>query len=111
MDSSRFSSPPRSVESEAAIRSGTATSYRTKEGDLLGGNTRIPRGDFGAFLGYKPPTPEELSGQKQVSGGRVVELELEGMAPTWCMEIKYQLQGADGEPVEGVLHNTVHRLK
>ncbi|MCA9174695.1 MAG: hypothetical protein KDB14_09420, partial [Planctomycetales bacterium] len=48
----------------------------------------------------------------RVSGnGRIIDLELEGMQPTWCMEIKYQLEGAEGEPVEGVIHNTVHQLK
>ena len=41
--------------------------------------------------------------------GKQVELTLDGMQPTWCMEIKYQLRGADDEPVEGVIHNTVHQ--
>ena len=55
--------------------------------------------------------PLKVSAARVASEGRVVELDLEGMQPTWCMEIKYRLRGADGEPVEGVIHNTVHRLK
>ena len=33
-----------------------------------------------------------------------------GLAPTWCMEIRYTIRGADGASVQGVVHNTVHRL-
>jgi hypothetical protein len=32
------------------------------------------------------------------------------MKPTWCMEIRYRLRSSDGEPVPGVIHNTIHRL-
>ena len=42
--------------------------------------------------------------------GKTVTLEIAGLAPTWCMEIRYAIRGADGAPVEGVVHNTVHRL-
>lgn len=50
--------------------------YRTKDGTLIGGNYAIPNGDFAAFLGYAPPTAEELSGKTPVSGSRVIELAL-----------------------------------
>ena len=41
---------------------------------------------------------------------RTVTLDLLEIAPTWCMEIGYSLQGADGTPVQANIHNTVHRL-
>lgn len=46
-----------------------------------------------------------------VSGdGKTVRLELPDLAPTWCMEIKYRLKGADGRAVSGRIHNTIHEL-
>lgn len=41
---------------------------------------------------------------------RKVELSIDGLAPTWCMEIKYSLRGKDGQPFTGVIHNTIHNL-
>lgn len=37
-------------------------------------------------------------------------IDVEGLEPTWCMEIKFQLQSADGRPVNGTIHNTIHQL-
>jgi hypothetical protein len=42
--------------------------------------------------------------------GKTVRLDLPDLAPTWCMEIRYRLTGADGRVVAGVIHNTVHAL-
>jgi putative heme-binding domain-containing protein len=42
--------------------------------------------------------------------GRTVELEIPDLIPTWCMEIKYSLRSAEGDPVNGMVHNTIHRL-
>ena len=42
--------------------------------------------------------------------GRTVRLEIPGIAPTWGMEIVYQIRGAKGEVVEGRIHNTIHEL-
>jgi hypothetical protein len=42
--------------------------------------------------------------------GKTVRLDVPDLAPTWCMEIKYRLQGADGRAFTGTLHNTVHAL-
>jgi hypothetical protein len=42
--------------------------------------------------------------------GRSVELEIPQIQPTWCMEIKYSLRAADGDYVEGKIHNTIHDL-
>jgi hypothetical protein len=27
------------------------------------------------------------------------------------MEIRYRVRGRDGQPVEGMIHNTIHRLR
>jgi putative heme-binding domain-containing protein len=47
---------------------------------------------------------------KVAADGRTVTLEIAGMKPTWCMEIRYSVKSAGGGVVEGVVHNTVHRL-
>ncbi|HIF33188.1 MAG TPA: heme-binding protein [Planctomycetaceae bacterium] len=43
-------------------------------------------------------------------GGRAVFLAIEGIEPTWCMEIVYSLKGSGGEEVNGTIHNTIHEL-
>jgi putative heme-binding domain-containing protein len=40
--------------------------------------------------------------------GKTVRLDLPDMAPTWGMEIKYRLKGAQGRAIVGVIHNTIH---
>ncbi len=40
-----------------------------------------------------------------------MRLDLPDLAPTWGMEIKYRLKGADGRAVTGVIHNTIHALE
>ena len=42
--------------------------------------------------------------------GRTVFLEIPDLRPTWCMEITYAIRAESGEPVEGVIHNTIHHL-
>ena len=42
--------------------------------------------------------------------GRTVHLEIPGIAPTMCMEIKYSLTAPGGKVIRGVIHNTVHKL-
>lgn len=32
------------------------------------------------------------------------------LQPVWCMEIRYTLKSEDGEPVEGIIHNTIHSV-
>lgn len=41
---------------------------------------------------------------------RTVRLDIEGLAPTWCLEVVFRLRGETGEPVDGRLHGTIHRL-
>jgi putative heme-binding domain-containing protein len=42
--------------------------------------------------------------------GKTVQLDISDLAPTWGMEIKYRVQGADGRAIIGVIHNTIHAL-
>lgn len=42
--------------------------------------------------------------------GQTVELIVPDVAPTWGMEIRYALKGANGESASGVIHNTIHKL-
>ena len=41
---------------------------------------------------------------------KTVRLEIPELAPSRGMEIKYQFKGADGRPVSGVIHHTIHQL-
>lgn len=43
-------------------------------------------------------------------GDRTIRLEIPALAPTWGMEIRMRLRGADGREVERILHNSIHRL-
>jgi putative heme-binding domain-containing protein len=40
--------------------------------------------------------------------GKTVRLDIPDLAPTWGMEVKFRVKGADGRAVTGVIHNTVH---
>ena len=42
--------------------------------------------------------------------GKVLMLELSGMAALWQMSIRYDLKGKNGEPVVGEIQNTIHAL-
>jgi hypothetical protein len=52
-----------------------------------------------------------VTGVKVSEDGKTVRLLVADMRPTWCMEVRYQVRAADGRAVEGVIHNTVHRLR
>ena len=51
-----------------------------------------------------------VTSAKVSADGKTVTLEIADVQPTWCMEIRYTLAGADGAAVQGVVHNTIHRL-
>jgi len=42
--------------------------------------------------------------------GRTVSLTLPDIRPTWGMKINYQASGPRGQPCEGMIHNTIHKL-
>ncbi len=52
----------------------------------------------------------EVTGATLENDGRTVRLDLDGLQPTWGMEVRYNLRSPTGAPVRGVPHNTVHRL-
>jgi putative heme-binding domain-containing protein len=54
--------------------------------------------------------PRAVTGAAVSADGRTVTLEIADLGPTWCMEIRYRIRAADGSPVQGFLHNTIHRL-
>jgi hypothetical protein len=51
-----------------------------------------------------------VAGARVGEDGRRILLEMPGIEPTWCMEIKYSVKTPEGRTVGGVIHNTVHRL-
>ena len=54
------------------------TNYlRDTKGNLVGNNYVVPQGNFGHFLGYKPPTQGELDGTSKMSSQRVIEVALQ----------------------------------
>ncbi len=61
---------------DPARSSGRQVWLKRKNGDLVGGNYRIPKGDFGRFLGYRAPSSAEQSGKK-VSANRVLEVAMQ----------------------------------
>jgi hypothetical protein len=42
--------------------------------------------------------------------GKTIKLEIANLKPTWGMEIKYRLKGADGRAIVGTIHNTIHQF-
>ncbi len=42
--------------------------------------------------------------------GRILTIDADDLRPTWCMEIRYSLKSADGQSIDGTIHNTIHRL-
>ena len=54
--------------------------------------------------------PAQIAGVKVSDDGRTITLEIPNLQPTWCMEITYAIRSKAGDPVEGVIDNTIHRL-
>jgi hypothetical protein len=54
--------------------------------------------------------PFEVTGAVLSADGKTVSLTIPGIATTWCMEIRYRIKGAGGEPVDSMIHNSVFNL-
>jgi putative heme-binding domain-containing protein len=54
--------------------------------------------------------PLAIRGATLSADGKTLSLDVADLQPTWCMEIKYALRSASGEPVLGTIHNTIHHL-
>ncbi|MEO1174109.1 MAG: hypothetical protein AAFX94_18985 [Myxococcota bacterium] len=50
---------------------------RGKSGNLYGANYTIPKGDFARFLGWKPETESEASGQQKAQGWRALQIAIQ----------------------------------
>lgn len=50
---------------------------RKANGDLVGNDYVVGKGDFAHFMGYKPPTAEEAAGKAQMSSSRTIEVALQ----------------------------------
>ncbi len=53
----------------------------------------------------------QIEGIKISKDRKTVLLQLPEIAPTWVMEIKYQLEGQSGNSFEGVVQNTIYELE
>jgi putative heme-binding domain-containing protein len=53
----------------------------------------------------------KVEGGSLSADGKTVTISIPQLAPTWCMEIRYSLKSARGTAVDGVIDNTIHRLK
>ncbi len=52
----------------------------------------------------------DVTGVSLADDGQTVRLQIADFAPSWCMEIKYRLSTEGGQPLHGIIHNTVHHL-
>lgn len=53
----------------------------------------------------------KVTGARLAEDGRTVMLDVPDLGPTWSIETRYDLRGAAGEPIQGTLHHTIHRLR
>jgi len=64
--------------------------------------------------GYGSPHVNErklqVTGATVSADAKTVLLKIPDIQTTWCMEIRYRLKGANGEPVNSMIHNSIHRL-
>jgi hypothetical protein len=54
--------------------------------------------------------PSAVTAAEVSDDGKTVTLDIADMKPTWNMEVKYNIKGADSAKVQGFLHNTIHGL-
>lgn len=54
--------------------------------------------------------PLEVRTAKLSADFKTLTLDVSDLRPTWCMEIRYSLHAANGTPIQGTIHNTIHKL-
>jgi len=54
--------------------------------------------------------PLQVSAANVSDDGLRVTLQIPELQATWGMEIRYSLKSSSGEPVDGRIHNTIHRF-
>ncbi len=52
----------------------------------------------------------DITDAKLSDDGRTVKLTIPDLAPTWGMEISYELKGKNGRAFEGEIHNSIYHL-
>ncbi|MAG93961.1 MAG: heme-binding protein [Planctomycetaceae bacterium] len=52
----------------------------------------------------------EVTSANVDADGKTVRLTIPEIAPTWGMEIRYRFKSANGETIDGTVHNTIHEL-
>jgi putative heme-binding domain-containing protein len=52
-----------------------------------------------------------ITGARLSADRRSLLLEMPDIRPTMCMEIRFSIRGETGQPIDGVIHNTIHRLR
>lgn len=55
--------------------------------------------------------PLKVENAEVSQDGRSVFLRIPQIAPTWSMEIKIGIRGKNNEPIQHVIHNTIHQLQ
>lgn len=70
-------SQPMTVEKMMQGQQARSVHLKGKSGNLYGGNYTIPNGDFSRFLGWKPETDAEKSGEQQTDGWRTVQVAIQ----------------------------------
>ena len=77
-------------------------------------NYRIKAWDLKRTRNYGSPhlneRPLQVTSATPSPDGFSVELEIPEIAPTWCMEVRYELLSDEGKRFEGKIHNTIHSL-
>ena len=53
----------------------------------------------------------QTDGVTLLEDGKTVRVQSRQLTPSWGMEIRYKLQGIDGKPIEGKIHNTIHQFQ
>lgn len=51
-----------------------------------------------------------VAGVRLADDNKSVWIELPEIAPTWCMEIRYEFRSSTNQSVVGTIHNTIHQL-
>ena len=54
--------------------------------------------------------PLEVRRATLSADSKTLTLDIANLSPTWCMEIQYTLRSAQGTPIHGSIHNTIHHL-
>ncbi len=52
--------------------------------------------------------PLKVTSAELLGDGKSVAIAIPDIAPTWCVDIRYELKGADRTSFTGIKNNTIH---